>query len=71
MTEIMPVPRNLILLSYQQGAFGSLCFFVRIPVIADTGIAGFCEKTLLYAAEYSILDIFMVSVPANAKSGGP
>ena len=24
MTEIMPVPRNLILLSYQQGAFGGL-----------------------------------------------
>jgi len=24
MTEIMPVPRNLILLSYQQGTFGAL-----------------------------------------------
>ena len=24
MTEIMPVPRNLILLSYQQGAFSRL-----------------------------------------------
>ena len=27
MTEIMPVPRNLILLSYQQGAFGRFFFF--------------------------------------------
>ena len=26
MTEIMPVPRNLILLSYQQGAFALLFF---------------------------------------------
>ena len=26
MTEIMPVPRNLILLSYQQGAFGAEVF---------------------------------------------
>ena len=26
MTEIMPVPRNLILLSYQQGAFAVLFF---------------------------------------------
>lgn len=27
MTEIMPVPRNLILLSYQQGAFRRAFFF--------------------------------------------
>lgn len=27
MTEIMPVPRNLILLSYQQRAFGGLLYF--------------------------------------------
>ena len=29
MTEIMPVPRILILLSYQQGAF-ALSFFVSV-----------------------------------------
>ena len=28
MTEIMPVPRNLILLSYQQGAFAVVNQFV-------------------------------------------
>lgn len=33
MTEIMPVPRNLILLSYQQGAFDRLFF------------ADFCTRT--------------------------
>ncbi len=30
MTEIMPVPRNLILLSYQQGRY--------VPSFLDTGI---------------------------------
>ena len=29
------------------------------------------EKTLLYAGKYSILNIFMVSVPAHSASGGP
>ena len=28
MTEIMPVPRNLILLSYQQGAFALLFLYI-------------------------------------------
>ena len=31
MTEIMPVPRNLILLSYQQGAFVRSFFVKRFP----------------------------------------
>ena len=34
MTEIMPVPRNLILLSYQQGA-SPLCFFVISRSLAE------------------------------------
>lgn len=34
MTEIMPVPRNLILLSYQQRAFGVLFYVIpfRNPI---------------------------------------
>lgn len=32
MTEIMPVPRNLILLSYQQGGWPGV-FFIIIPYI--------------------------------------
>lgn len=29
MTEIMPVPRNLILLSYQQGALAVFFMFIK------------------------------------------
>ena len=36
MTEIMPVPRNLILLSYQQGAFPPLFYSsLNIVIIPD------------------------------------
>ena len=37
MTEIMPVPRNLILLSYQQGA-SSVCFLIGSSFGVDAGL---------------------------------
>ena len=35
MTEIMPVPRNLILLSYQQGALDGCFFVLRLHSFRD------------------------------------
>ena len=32
MTEIMPVPRNLILLSYQQGAFSRRFYLIYLEL---------------------------------------
>ena len=43
MTEIMPVPRILILLSYQQGAF-AVRFFTFMPELKDVFGAGNREK---------------------------
>lgn len=34
MTEIMPVPRNLILLSYQQRAFYHLFLFIIFSILS-------------------------------------
>ena len=39
MTEIMPVPRNLILLSYQQGAYGPV--FLRLEEALPCGKTSF------------------------------
>ena len=44
MTKIMPVPRNLILLSYQQGAFAGFCFFFREVYSIFKNIAAFNDK---------------------------
>ena len=49
MTEIMPVPRNLILLSYQQGASADLLFFCGDPYRIRTdvkGVRGLCLNHL-------------------------
>lgn len=53
MIEIMPVPRILILLSYQQRAFGQGFFFLKVVTSKKTiSIVIVCLVQLLYCIHY-------------------
>ena len=50
MTEIMPVPRNLILLSYQQGALQRLFFYVSLSKnYANAPVSAIIEETGVFS----------------------
>ena len=60
MTEIMPVPRNLILLSYQQGAYS-------VSFLCDGGSGGYPSG----AVEKVRVRIYPLSVEAKENAHPP
>ena len=67
MTEIMPVPRNLILLSYQQGAFAVLfllCIAMQAFFSYNDRIKTILEDTTM---KVSVIQMNMRSLESKAN----